>query len=105
MSRRYSRELRCEYKGSVQNFSIGFVSGALLSALKNSAKEGRSSQENIKSGFKTAIQSGIAAASIARANDRMIKDRDTDAVISLAFGAGLVYFIEKAWVEKNQKST
>lgn len=93
MSQHYSY---APYKRITQNFIVGFVSGALVSSIKNSAKETATQSEKIKGGFKTAVQSGLAAAMITEANERMISGRHIDAALFLGVGAVGVYAIEKA---------
>lgn len=78
----------------IQDFTVGFVSGAVVSAVKNGARE-TTQNEKLKDGFKTAIQSGIAAATISRSNRQMTHAHYLDAMLSLAIGAGAVYAIEK----------
>ena len=78
----------------IRDFTVGFVSGAVVSAVKNGAKEGEQS-EKIKDGFKTAIQSGIAASAISRSNRQMVHGHYLDAMLSLAIGGVAVYTIEK----------
>lgn len=78
----------------IQDFTVGFVSGAVVSAVKNGARE-TTQNEKLKDGFKTAIQSGIAAAAISRSNRQMTHGHYLDAMLSLAIGAGAVYAIEK----------
>ncbi|HOI83207.1 MAG TPA: hypothetical protein PKW30_02755 [Campylobacterales bacterium] len=85
----------------VRDFMVGFVSGAVVSAVKNSARE-VSQNEKIKDGLKTAIQSGVAAATISRSNRQMTYGHHLDAMLSLAIGAGTVYMIEKTNESKKQ---
>lgn len=77
-----------------QDFLVGFVSGALVSTVKNGAKE-ISQNEKIRDGFKTAVQSGIAASTISRSNRQMTYGHYWDAMLSLSIGASAVYAIEK----------
>lgn len=83
-----------------QDFMVGFVSGAVVSAVKNSAKE-TTQNEKIKDGFKTVVQSGIAASAISRSNRQMSCGHYMDAMLSLAIGGAAVYTIEKL-NEKNK---
>ncbi len=85
----------------LRDFTVGFVSGALVSSVKNSAKES-SANEKIKEGFKTAAQSGIAASVISRSNRQMLCGHYADAMLSLAIGAASVYMIEKINESKKQ---
>ena len=78
----------------MQDFTVGFVSGAVVSAVKNGARESTQG-EKIKDGFKTAIQSGIAASAISRSNRQMMHGHFFDAMLSPAIGGTAVYTIEK----------
>lgn len=93
------------YKGIAQNFIVGFVSGALVSSIKNSAKDTATQGEKIKGGFKTAVQSGLAAAMIAEANEQMINGCHTNAMLFLGAGAVGVYAIEKVSENLDKKTT
>lgn len=85
----------------LRDFTIGFVSGALVSGIKNSARDGVAN-EKIKDGLKTAVQSGVAASVISRSNRQMLCGHYADAMLSLAIGATGVYMIEKINETKKQ---
>ena len=87
----------------VKDFLVGFVSGAVVSAVKNSAKE-MDKNEKIKDGFKTAAQSGVAASAILRSNRQMLCHHYADAMLSLAIGGGAIYSIEQI-SESTKKQT
>lgn len=93
-----------EPKALLRDFMVGFVSGAVVSAVKNSAKT-TDKNEKIKDGFKTAVQSGIAASTISRSNRQMIYGHYADAMLSLAIGGSAVYVIEKINEEKIKEVT
>lgn len=84
----------------IQDFLVGFVSGSIVSTVKNKAKDA-TENEKIRDVLKTAIQSGIAAASISRANRQMTHRHMLDAMLSLAIGGSAVYAIEK--INETQK--
>ena len=84
----------------MQHFLVGFVSGATVSAVKNTARD-LTQNEKIKDGIKTAVQSGIAASSISRANRQMTHGHILDAMLSLSIGGAMVYAIEK--INETQK--
>lgn len=83
------------YRGMAQNFLVGFVSGAVVSSIKNAANDHLDSNEKLFDGFKTALQSGIAAGTIAHANEQMMHGHYGSAMLSLGVGAAGVYGIQK----------
>ncbi len=93
-----------EPKTLLRDFLVGFVSGALVSAVKNSAKA-TDKNEKIKDGFKTAVQSGISASAISRSNRQMLCGYYVDGVLSLAIGGSAVYAIEKINESAKEKTT
>ena len=102
MSDHPSKKNCTEYKGAAQNLVIGFVSGALLSSIKSCARE-KTQSKNIKNGFKAAVQSAVATASMARANHKMRYGDYASGVLSLAMGAIAIYAIEKKYVTDAQR--
>ncbi|MDO8453507.1 MAG: hypothetical protein Q7S59_02925 [Sulfurimonas sp.] len=83
------------HKNMIQNFTVGFVSGAVVSGIKNMAETQLDESQKLRDGFKTAVQSGIAASMIADANHKMMHNNHVGALISFGIGALGVYAIQK----------
>ncbi|MCK9337991.1 MAG: hypothetical protein M0P43_09195 [Arcobacteraceae bacterium] len=92
MSQNYSL---CEYKGFVEDFTVGFVSGALVGSVKNMANDHMNSNEKIEEGFKTAVQGGIAASAISYGGHSMSNGNYVNSLLALGMGAFGVYTIQK----------
>ncbi len=74
------------------SFMIGFLSGGLVSMIRNYATN---SETDIKEIIKVSTQSGIASCALSDAKDKFECGHHLEGTLSLALGAGGVYLVEK----------
>lgn len=77
------------------SFTMGFITGAIVTTLKDRINKKSITKESIKNTLKIGTQSGIVSCAINDAKNRMECGDYTKAALSLALGTAGVYVTEK----------